>query len=312
MEASAAIQIVDLKKVYRENLSFNVKTALAGISFEVPRGQIFGFLGANGSGKTTTIKIAMGLQAASSGRVELLGQPTGNVKVRSRIGFLPERPYFHMNLSADEFLNFHRSLYGPSLEGRRRAGNEELLRLVGLPDVRGLLLRSFSKGMLQRIGMAQALLNDPELIILDEPMSGLDPVGRKELRNLLLELNSTGKTIFFSSHILSDIESLCPRIAFLEKGQLKYCGKVDDLISGSQHDYEIIFRGEKLEKSPEIQALGRMRVSGKQVCLTVSGLEAAKGAVQKLWVLGAEVSGFSPVHRSLEEVLFGADEKRGG
>jgi ABC-2 type transport system ATP-binding protein len=300
-----AIRVVDLKKAYRENLSLKAREVLKGVSFSVPAGQIFGFLGANGAGKTTTIKIAMGLQAASSGHVELLGAPVSEVATRARIGFLPERPYFHTNLTANEFLDFHRKLYGQALAGRRRPSNADLLKLVGIPDVGSRLLRGFSKGMLQRVGFAQALLNDPDLLILDEPMSGLDPVGRREIRNLLVELNHAGKTIFFSSHILSDIESVCQCIAFLEKGELKYCGKIEDLVAKGRHDFEILFQPPSGDARAKLEKLGVLSPAGKLARLTVPGAAEARSAVEALWAMGAEVESFNPVHRSLEDVLFG-------
>ncbi len=298
-----AIRFDGLEKVYREGFWRRGKASLKNVSFDVPAGQIFGFLGANGAGKTTAIKIALGLQSATKGEARIFGQSVHHAESRSRVGYLPERPYFHLNLGAQEFLDFHRRLYGAPPPGKKRPTNQELLSLVGLPDVGGRLLRNFSKGMLQRIGLAQALLNDPDLVILDEPMSGLDPVGRREVRNLLLELNKLGKTIFFSSHILSDIESICQRIAFLEKGELKYCGKIEDLLGRQSAEYEILFR---LENPPaELSALGQLRAHDKLSRLSVVGEKEAKRATEKLWGWGAEVVSFNPVHRSLEDVLFG-------
>lgn len=264
------------------------KTSLANVSFAVPRGQIFGFLGANGAGKTTAIKIALGLQRATSGQVKLFGEDCSVVANRARLGYLPERPYFHTNLTAEESLDFHRSLYGAPVAGARPPSNEELLRKVGLADARHTYLRNFSKGMLQRIGIAQALLNDPELVILDEPMSGLDPVGRREVRNLLHDLHRSGKTIFFSSHILSDVESLCQRIAFLEKGVLKYLGDVSQLINAQSSEYEILLRSGAETKR-----------------LLLKGNAEARAAVERAWAEGQEVMSFAPAHRSLEDALFG-------
>ena len=197
MGTEKAIEIREIEKRYREDFWRAPKTALRGISFDVPAGQIFGFLGANGAGKTTTIKIALGLQSATKGEIRIFGTDSRSADARMRIGFLPERPYFHLNLTGNEFLDFHRRLYRGGSRGRTLASNEELLREVGLADVGKRLLRNYSKGMLQRIGLAQALINDPDLVILDEPMSGLDPLGRRDVRNLMLELHKKGKTIFF-------------------------------------------------------------------------------------------------------------------
>jgi len=305
MSSEIAIQVCGLEKVYKEGFWRVGKPSLKNVSFEVPSGQIFGFLGANGAGKTTTIKIALGLQAATKGEVRIFGESCESAVARARVGFLPERPYFHLNLNACEFLDFHRRLYGSSASRKRRATNQELLREVGLPDVGGRLLRNYSKGMLQRIGLAQSLINDPDLVILDEPMSGLDPVGRREVRNLMVELNRSGKTIFFSSHILSDIESICQRIAFLEKGELKYCGTIDELVGRGSREYEILFRLEGAERNPDLAKLGTLQSLGKVIRLAVQGEGDARRATEKLWSLGAEVTSFAPAHRSLEDILFG-------
>ena len=309
MNPQNALQISSLQKTYREGFWGERKAALKGVTFNVPAGQIFGFLGANGAGKTTLIKIALGLQGATHGEVNIFGISSKDARARARVGFLPERPYLHLNLSAPEFLDFHRRLYGAPPPGKRRATNEELLAEVGLSGIGNRLLRNFSKGMLQRIGLAQALLNDPDLLILDEPMSGLDPVGRREVRNLMVELNRRGKTVFFSSHILSDIESVCQQIAFLEKGELKYCGKIEDLVGRADREFEIIFNLEKAAENSELAAMGKLVPLGKAMRLSVQGEKDARTATELLWRLGASVNSFGPAHRSLEDVLF-AGEKR--
>ncbi len=302
MANEAAIRFLELTKVYRDGLTLKGKLSVSNLSFTVPRGKIFGFLGANGAGKTTSIKIALGLQSATSGRVEIFGEDATLVANRARLGYLPERPYFQMNFTADETLNFHRSLYGKKHSGKNCLSNQELLKLVGLEDSRYTYLRSFSKGMLQRIGIAQSLVNDPELVILDEPMSGLDPVGRRDVRNLILDLNRSGKTIFFSSHILSDIESLCEEIAFLEKGVLKYLGKVDQVIRGEKNEYEITFR---LENPAEIGLT--FQNAGQYYRATVQGNKEARVAAERIWQKNGEVISLGPVQKSLEEVLFGKE-----
>lgn len=301
-----AIRFSGLEKEYKEGFWRRPKLVVKNVSFDVPAGHIFGFLGANGAGKTTSIKVALGLQAATRGKVEIFGVDSALAQARERIGFLPERPYFHLNLNAQEFLDFHRRLYGAAAPGKARPSNQELLALVGLPEVGGKLLRNFSKGMLQRVGLAQALINDPDLVILDEPMSGLDPVGRREVRNLMVELNRRGKTIFFSSHILADIESICTRIAFLEKGELRYCGGIEELFARDTLEYEIIFRLEAAgEKTAELQKLGRLHDHGKELRLSVAGEAEAKKGAERLWALGAAITSFGPAHRGLEEILFG-------
>jgi ABC-2 type transport system ATP-binding protein len=226
---TAAVRVEGLTKVFRPGWPWQpAVTALAGLSLTVQTGEIYGFLGPNGAGKTTTLKILMGLIRASGGRAEVLGRPAGDVEVRQHIGFLPESPYFYDYLTAEEFLAFYGRLAGLDRGGMpdRIAG---LLKLVGLTGARERQLRTFSKGMLQRIGLAQALVHDPALVILDEPMSGLDPIGRKEVRDLILGLRERGKTVFFSTHIIPDVEAMCDRVGIVVKGRVVAEGRVDEL-----------------------------------------------------------------------------------
>jgi ABC-2 type transport system ATP-binding protein len=274
----------------------------------VPQGHIFGFLGANGAGKTTTIKIALGLQVPDAGGIKLLGHDSQDIRARENVGYLPERPYFQSNLTADEFLDFHRGLFRTSRQGARMS-NAELLTLVGLEGSGPHFLRGFSKGMLQRIGIAQSLVNDPGLLILDEPMSGLDPVGRKEMRSLILEMSKRGKTVFFSSHIISDIESLCVQIAFLEHGHLKYTGRVDELLKLGTQEFEVLFRpaaGMSLAEMPD--PLKSAQVTGDSYRLVVKGSDRARHAIELCWARGGEVTGYGRVQKSLEDALFGKDK----
>ena len=222
-DAQTVLKTQGLTKTYHTGFWGRRMVALEGLDLEVCRGEVFGFLGPNGAGKTTTLKLLMGLIYPTSGKAWILDKEIGDVAVKQHIGFLPESPYFYDYLTAEEFLRFYGQLFGLSravLSHRL----DELFRLVGLSQVRKLQLRKFSKGMLQRIGIAQALVNDPQLVILDEPMSGLDPVGRKEIRDLILQLKTQGKTIFFSSHILHDAEVLCDRVGILIKGLMVALG----------------------------------------------------------------------------------------
>ena len=205
-------------------------TVLSDVSLSVGQGEIFGFLGHNGAGKTTTMKILLGLLGATDGRIELLGVPVTDVAVHARIGYLPESPYFYDYLTAEEFLCFYGRLAGLSRETVRQR-TPQLLERVGLTEARDRQLRKFSKGMLQRIGLAQAIIHDPELVILDEPMSGLDPIGRKEVRDLILSLRDQGKTVFFSTHIVSDVEMICDRVGILAKGKMLASGRIEDLVN---------------------------------------------------------------------------------
>jgi len=213
--------------------------ALDNLTLSVAPGEVFGFLGPNGAGKTTTLKLLMQLIYPTSGHAEILGSPVGDVAIKRRIGYLPENPYFYDNLTAEELLVYFARMFGCSgREGRARASR--LLDEVGIGAERRFLLRKFSKGMVQRVGIAQALINEPELVFLDEPMSGLDPLGRREVRELILRLRDRGCTVFFSSHVLSDAEALCSRVAILAKGRLAASGALDELTSLESRGWELV------------------------------------------------------------------------
>ncbi|MFH1944438.1 MAG: ABC transporter ATP-binding protein, partial [Acidobacteriota bacterium] len=218
------------------------KKILKGISLSVEEGNIFGYLGPNGAGKTTTIKCLLNLIAPDRGSIEILGFPHHSKKARSNLGFSPENPYFYDYLSAEEFLDFYGRLFGlkKSVRNERTA---RLLREVGLERSRHIQLRKFSRGMLQRIGLAQALINDPALVLLDEPLSGLDPIGRKEIRDLIVGLREKGKTVFLSSHILQDLEMICDEVAMIVGGRIVSQGKLADLISEKVLFTEIVLSG---------------------------------------------------------------------
>ena len=216
--------------------------ALDGLSLEVDAGEVFGFLGPNGAGKTTTLKLLMRLVFPTSGDAELLGRPLGDLSAKRRIGYLPEHPYFYDYLTAEELLMYFAGLFG--LRGAdRRARVSRLLDEVGIGGERRLQLRKFSKGMLQRVGIAQALLNEPDLVIFDEPMSGLDPLGRRDVRSLILRLRDRGCTVFFSSHVLSDAEALCSRVAILAKGRLRAIGRLTDMVPFRASGWELVVAG---------------------------------------------------------------------
>jgi ABC-2 type transport system ATP-binding protein len=223
------ININQLTKAYLLGLGQTKIVALEGLDLEVKEGEVFGFLGPNGAGKTTTIKILVGLMRPTSGTAQLFGEEGSNAKVRSKIGFLAESPYFYEYLTALEFLAFYGQLFDLSKNDIKQRSSA-LLKQVGLESSENVQLRKFSKGMLQRIGIAQALINDPELVILDEPMSGLDPIGRKEMRELMRALKSQGKTIFFSSHIIHDVEVICDRVGILVHGKLLAIGRIDEIV----------------------------------------------------------------------------------
>jgi ABC-2 type transport system ATP-binding protein len=223
--------------------------ALDGLTLSVEPGEVFGFLGPNGAGKTTTLKLLMQLVYPTSGTASILGRPLGDLEMKRRIGYLPENPYFYDYLTAEELLTYFAGLFG--YKGPDRAARvARLLDEVGLGAERRLQLRKFSKGMIQRVGLAQTLINDPEVVFLDEPMSGLDPLGRRDVRALILRLRDAGRTVFFSSHILSDAETLCSRIAIVAKGRLMASGTLTDLVTAQLKGWEIILDG--LPQAPPI------------------------------------------------------------
>jgi ABC-2 type transport system ATP-binding protein len=238
-----ALQVRGLAKTYRIGLlRKKSRLALKGLDLTVERGEILGYLGPNGSGKTTTLKILMGLVFADAGSATILGFPLRDGRWRRRVGYLPEQPYFYDYLTAREYLDYAGRLIGmaASARGERAA---HLLELVGLRRSAGIPLRRFSKGMMQRVGIAQALINDPELVILDEPMSGLDPIGRRLVRDIILGLKRQGKTVLFSTHILSDAEALCDRVALLRAGELLRVGDLAGILGSDVSHMEILVAG---------------------------------------------------------------------
>src|ERR1700751_484468 len=250
----AAIEILGLEKTYRVGFwRKRTKRALHPLHLTVEQGEIFGFLGPHGRGKPTTVKILMGLVFPTAGAARILGRDWTDPDIKAQIGFLPEQPYFYDYLTAHELLNYYGPLSGVPAKHRKQR-IEEVLQRVGLSDVKGVQLRKFSKGMLQRAGIAQAILHDPKVIFLDEPMSGLDPVGRREVRDLMEQLKHEGKTVFFSTHILSDAEALCDRVAIIYKGELRGVGAVEELTASVQGKAEVIWQGTLVPAS--MKALG--------------------------------------------------------
>ena len=229
-EDSAVVETKALTKIYTDFWGRPRVPALRQLDLTVRKGEVFGLLGPNGSGKTTTIKLLLGLLFPTLGEARVLGKPAGNVATYRRIGFLPEESYFYRFLSAEETLHFYGQLF--QLRGKElRRKTDELIELVGLKEARKRRLKEYSKGMARRIGLAQALINDPELIFLDEPTSGLDPIGCREIKDLIVELGRRGKTVLLSSHLLADVEDICDRIAILHKGRLTKIGEVKDLLT---------------------------------------------------------------------------------
>ena len=293
-----AIEILGLEKIYLVGFwRKRPEYGLHPLHLTVEDGEIFGFLGPNGAGKTTTLKLLMGLVFPTSGSARILGRDWTDPEVKAQIGFLPEQPYFYDHLTAHELLNYYAQLSGvPGKERSRRV--EFTLQQVGLRDIKGVQLRKFSKGMLQRVGIAQAILHDPKLVFLDEPMSGLDPIGRREVRDLIVQLKSEGKTVFFSTHILSDAEALCDRVAIINQGMLRGIGAVADLTSNVQGKIEIIWRGTIVPAS--MKALGaECHATGDTIRAVLSETQQ-DAAIDALRRERLRLISITPVRTSLE------------
>ena len=297
-----AVETRHLRKVYGRSV------AVADLSLSVRQGEVFGFLGPNGAGKTTSVKMLMGLVRPSSGEAQLLGRPLGDREAKRRIGFLPELFRFHDWLSGEELLDFHGKLYGMSAQERRRR-IPEVLELVGLIDRRHHPLRSYSKGMQQRAGLAQALLNDPDIVFLDEPTSALDPIGRLEVRNVIRTLRASGKTVFLNSHLLSEVEMVCDQVTIIHRGQVAATGPmhelvrrelvVDVVVGVNGPDTEVILERHGVVRAIEETASGTMMMR-----LAVNDDEAIAQAVSDLVQAGVPVYAVKPHGLSLEDLFF--------
>ena len=298
------LRINGLTKEYRVGFGRRSVMALDHLDLEIEEGEVFGFLGHNGAGKTTTIKLLMGLVYPTSGEVWILDRSIRDVAVKQYIGFLPESPYFYEYLTAEEFLVFYGQLFG--IGGLKLAKKiDELLELVSMTDARHRPLRKFSKGMLQRIGIAQALINDPRLVILDEPMSGLDPIGRRDVRDIILRLKHEGKTIFFSSHILPDVEMICDRIGILVNGRLKAVGTVQELAGASSvNSIELVVEDVSeavLEEVRDLAATVMRR--GNQVLIKLDDEERINSLLDLILKQKGRVVSLTPHKRSLEDLF---------
>lgn len=278
--------------------------ALDDLSFSVAAGEVFGCLGPNGAGKSTTLKLLMGLVTPTSGTAQLFGVPVADVASRRRVGFLPENPVFYDYLTGEELLAYYGQLCGlRAADARARAS--ALLDRVGLGAERRLAVRRYSKGMVQRLGVAQALVQDPDLVILDEPMSGLDPIGRRDVRALILSLRDEGKTVLFSSHILSDAETLCSRVAILAAGRLQAIGSMTDLVEFSVRAWELLLDGVDEARQAHLRAAGATLtlLGGGRVQAHLPGSVAPETLLQDLAGGGARVLSLQPVRETLEDVF---------
>ena len=276
--------------------------ALDGLTLSVEPGEVFGFLGPNGAGKSTTLKLLMQLIYPTAGQARILGRPVGDVGVRHRIGFLAENPYFYDYLTAEEVLTYFARLFGvAAADVQPRVAR--MLDEVGIGAERRLRLRQFSKGMLQRVGLAQAIINDPEVVFLDEPMSGLDPLGRRDVRDLILRLRAAGCTVFFSSHILSDAETLCSRVAIMAQGRLAAAGRLSEMVAFELKGWELIAAG----VSDELRArlAGRVRaiqpMSHGRFTIQLGTDQQPEQLMAELRSSGASVESLNPIRHTLED-----------
>jgi len=293
------LEFKDVSKVLKSGFLRRPVYRLGPLNLEVEAGEIFGYLGPNGAGKTTSIKVAMGILRADSGEVRFFGESARGAAVKHRVGFLPERPYFYQHLTAFELLDFYGELFGiPGRKRRERAMN--LLDMTGLAEFANTRLAKFSKGMLQRAGFAQALINDPDVVLLDEPLSGLDPTGRRQIRDLILGLRAGGKTVFFSSHILQDVEMICDRVGILLGGELLRAATMEDVLSETLSWVEISVEDLEYEAIRRL-GLGRVEEKAGKTVIRLGPEEDTGEAIKTISGLGGKVSSVVPQRQTLED-----------
>ena len=304
-----AIEIQSLSKTYAVGFwKKQWRPALRPLNLTVATGETFGFLGPNGAGKTTTLKLLMGIIFPTSGSATILGKDFHDPEIKRKIGFLPEQPYFYDYLSAPELLDYYARLSGVPANVRKQR-IRDLLGRVGLSDVGNKQLRKFSKGMLQRVGIAQAIIHDPEVVFLDEPMSGLDPAGRREVRELIQSLKDEGKTVFFSTHILSDAEALCDRVGVVYKGELRGVGVVNDFRSTVAKETEVIWLGAHAMAAVN-GLMTDAHITGDTVRATVQSANL-DGALEALRGQRAQLISVTPIHRTLEDYFLASTQEEG-
>ena len=300
-EPTPAIEIKNFTKQYPVKLKREAVNAVDNLSLTVQEGEIFGFLGPNGAGKTTTIKTLLGLIYPTQGECYVLGAPAGDIPTKQQIAYLPEEPYFYEHLTAREVIRFYAQLFGMNKsDATRRA--DELLDLVGLKADSSKTVRQFSKGMKQRVGIAQSLINNPRVLFYDEPTSGLDPISHRDIRDLILRLKAQGKTIFLSSHQLTDVEMVCDRVSIMDRGKLKKLGRVDDLVSGGQVEIVAVgmdesLRGRLAQFDPQFDA------SGRAVIVTADDDNEVAGVVDLVRSGRGHIVSVTPKRRTLEDIF---------
>jgi ABC-2 type transport system ATP-binding protein len=300
-----AIETLELTKDYAVGFwRKRPRRVLDRLSLQVQAGEVFGFLGPNGAGKTTTLKLLLQLVFPTSGEARIFGRPAGDLSAKRRFGYLPEQPYFYDHLTAEELLTYYGGLFGvPAAERRRRVN--ALLDEVGIGRERREPLRKFSKGMLQRVGIAQALINEPELVILDEPMSGLDPLGRRDVRALILRLRDRGCTVFFSSHVLSDAEALCSRVAILAKGRMVASGLLREMLAFNVHGWELVVADLRDEAVKTLAAGARsiVPIGGGRFQLELPLETPPEQMLSRIVAAGGRLVSLNPIRETLEDLF---------
>lgn len=302
------LKVRNLVKDYTSGILRRKVRVLNDVTFSVNRGEIFGFIGPNGAGKTTTFKVVLGFVSLTGGTVEIMGKPVGDVEIKKHLGYLPENPYFYDYLSGEELLRYMGELHG--MDGKELGKKiDELLEKVNMTAARKIQLRKYSKGMLQRVGIAQALLNDPEFLILDEPLSGLDPIGQREIRELILDQKSNGKTVILSSHILSDVEALCDRVGVIIDGRVVKTGDIGNLFEEIHSAYQVVVKDLNTKILDELGDLnvGIERRAG--LIVLTFGDDIKSRVLDAVSASDADVISLNPVRKSLEE-LFVEEAKR--
>ena len=286
-------------KIFRSDLAGRHLYTVGPLDLEVRRGEIFGYLGPNGAGKTTTIKMMMGLLRPSSGRIVYFDGSTTVLRARGRLGFLPEQPYFYQHLTGWELLTFYGRLFG--LKGSVLSSRvDNMMWQVGLAKHAGTKVSKFSKGMLQRMGLAQALINNPDIVVLDEPLTGLDPVGRSELRDLIVKLKTEGRTVFFSSHILQDVEMICDRVAILANGKILRMARVPEVLYGSVTSYEVVASNAPHKLIRKL-GLGKPSTRGDKTIITMPPDTDLNGSLKRLMAVGVVIEAVNPLRQTLED-----------
>jgi ABC-2 type transport system ATP-binding protein len=298
-----AIEIKRLTKKYRSGFWLKEVVALSDLSLEVEAGSVFGFLGHNGAGKTTTIKLLIGVIHPTAGEAFIFGRPIADIVVKREIGFLPESPYFYDYLTGAELLHFCGELFGLTAKERSKRA-DALFDLVGLKGAEDEQLRKYSKGMLQRIGLAQALINDPKLVILDEPMSGLDPIGRKDVRDIILRLKEEGKTVFFSTHVLPDAEMICDEVGIIIKGRLRSKGRLEALLNPKVRSVEVYLSGVPREELDSLKSFsGAVIQRGGDFLITLKEEVHLPFLIDWTTKRGGKIVSVVPRKESLEDIF---------